>query len=271
MRRIDIQSLDHPELEPYRTLREHTRHWQGDHVVAEGEKTVRALLASQLDVLSVLLDEHWLGRLREDIENPRFDNTDVYVAQEQLLEGIVGFNMHQNLMAIARVPESAALESMHTEAPGRHVHVALEGIADAENMGMILRNCAAFGVRSLIVGSDSSNPWLRRSVRVSLGNVFGLRIHRCDDLHVTLQECRERFGWKVVGTTPRGGSSVIERDIGAESEHICLLVGSEAYGLSEQAFDLCNALFTIPMSGDVDSINVANATAVALFEATRYE
>lgn len=269
MPRVDIESLDHPELEPYRTLRERTHHWQGDHVVAEGEKAVRALLASEVPVLSLLLDERWFSQLRTELENPRFASTMIYVAPAVLLESIVGFSMHQNLMAIGELPESVPLQLLHTEERGRHIHVALEGIADAENMGMILRNCVAFGVRSLIVGSDSSNPWLRRSVRVSLGNVFALRIHRSSALHDTLRHCRDQFGWKIVGTSPRGGSPVIEHDSSVESEHICILLGSEAHGLTADALQLCDSVFSIPMRGDVDSLNVANATAVTLHEATR--
>ncbi len=269
MRIIPVISLDDPELEPYRTLRGRTHHWQEGYCVAESEKVVRALLASSLEIHSLLLNADWLKKLEVELRNERFADTRVYVAFDQLLEQIVGFPLHQKLLAIGVLPENPPLEWLHNRQAGRAVHVALEGIADAENMGMILRNCAAFGAHSLIVGRDSSSPWLRRSVRVSLGNVFALEIHRSDDILHTLQHCRDAFGWRIIGTTPRGGEPNIDTRRAGDVENICLLFGSEAYGLSEQALALCDARFSIPMRGGIDSINVANAVAVALFEATR--
>jgi tRNA G18 (ribose-2'-O)-methylase SpoU len=215
------------------------------------------------------MDRRWLSLLSEILEDPRFEETIVYVGPEELLEGIVGFSMHQNLLAIGMIPRNPAIESLHTQQTGRHVHVALEGLADAENMGMILRNCAAFGVRSLIVGADSSSPWLRRSVRVSLGNVFSIRIHQTEDLLSTLETCRVELGWRLIATTPRGGHPTIGTQQSEGAEHLCLLFGSEATGLTEQALELCHDRFSIPMHGGVDSINVANAVAVAMHEATR--
>lgn len=264
---IDVDTLDLPELEPYRTLRRQTQHWREGYFVAEGEKAVRALLASSLVVRSMLISRDWLPLVEEHRLPGILDDSTIFVAPDDLLEGIVGYPLHKRLMAIGLLPENPSLERLHAAGSPDAVYVALEAIADAENMGMILRNCAAFGVAGLIVGSDSSSPYLRRSVRVSLGNVFSLRIHRSENLHETLRRCRTEFGWQVVGTTPRGGETRIVSP--TPERPLCLLFGSEAQGLTEEALSLCDGLFTIPMRGDVDSINVANAVAVALHEATR--
>jgi len=264
-----VDTLELPELEPYRTLRARTRHWQDGHIVAEGVKTVEALLASDFTVHSVLLNEAWLRTLRETLDAPRFSETVAYVASDVLLEGIVGFPLHQKLLALAAMPANPPLEDLAVPRNTPALHVAVEGLADAENMGMVMRNCAAFGVDSVLVGPDSTSPYMRRSVRVSLGNVFSLRIHRADNLLDVLATCRERFGWHIVGTTPRGGSRTLEKAV-HEERNICLLVGSEADGLSSDALALCDDHFTIPMHRGVDSINVANAVAVSLYEATRH-
>lgn len=290
MRVIPVTTLDLPELEPYRTLRARTWHWREGFFVAEGEKVVRALLDSRIDIVSILTSASWLDALEEYLTPERLPETVVHLGEDAMLEGIVGYPLHQKLLAIGRIPPNPSLEELHTREPGRHVHVALEGLADAENMGMILRNAAAFGARGLIWGSDSTSPWLRRSVRVSLGNLFSLRIHRADSLHDTLRRCREGLGWCIVGTTPRGGDNHIVWDEGPGKDentaagahagspgqepggragHLCLLFGSEAEGLSDEALALCDRHFTIPMHHGVDSINVANAVAVSLFEAVR--
>ncbi|MBE0644441.1 MAG: RNA methyltransferase [Bacteroidetes bacterium] len=266
---IPVTSLEDHELEPYRTLRARTQHWKEGYCVTEGEKAVRALLASQLTVHSLLLTESWLRHLEAELQSERFVDTKAFVATDELMEGIVGFSLHKSLLAMGMVPVNPTLEQLHERSGGAALHVALEGIADAENMGMILRNCAAFGVRSMIVGADSSSPWMRRSIRVSLGNVFAMTIHHADNLLETLQRCREEFGWHVVGTTPRGGKPRIDRVDAERPRHICLLFGSEAHGLTDAALAHCDSRFSIPMRNDVDSINVANAVAVTLYEATR--
>jgi tRNA G18 (ribose-2'-O)-methylase SpoU len=269
MRIVPVTSLDSSELEPYRTLRTRTPHWREGYCVAEGEKAVRALIASSYSVHSLLLSESWLSIFEDELRSERFRDTSVYVASDTLMEGIVGYPLHKKLLAIGVLPENPSIEQLQKKDVDRMVHVALEGIADAENMGMILRNCAAFGVNSLIVGKDSSSPWMRRSVRVSLGNVFSLTIHRTDDLLETLQRCRSEFGWRIIGTTPRDGNPCFRNGIDDSARNLCLLFGSEANGLSGAALALCDSRFSIPMHNDTDSINVANAVAVTLFEATR--
>lgn len=260
MKLVRVDDLEHVELEPYRTLREHTRHWRGGYFVAEGEKVVRRLLASDLETVSVLCSAVWLDVLAAELGAKRHAEVTVYVAPDDVLEQVVGFALHKRIMAIGRIPAQPDLDVLGARAG---VHVAVEGIADAENMGVMLRACAGMGAASFIAGADSTSPWLRRSVRVSMGTVFGLPVHRCGDVRETLGELQRRHGWRIVGTVPRGG----EPRLPAGDAPICLWFGSEGTGLSDEAIAMCDALFTIAMHGDVDSLNVANAMAVALYAA----
>jgi tRNA G18 (ribose-2'-O)-methylase SpoU len=272
IRRLD--SLDVPELEPYRTLREKTWHWQGGHFVAESEKVVYALLESGIGVVSMLLTEEWLAVHREVAALQELGDTDIFVVPEQHVQSIVGYSLHQGVMAIGRIPENPTITELlrtNTSAP---LYVALEGITDAENMGMILRNCAAFGVDGVLIGGESCSPWLRRSVRVSVGHMFQLRIRICKSLVGDLIALRSDAGVRVVGAAPRRGSATALAERGLSEVSLqpqCLLFGSEAHGLSEQTFAACDDLFSIPMHNGVDSINVANAVAVALYAATAAE
>jgi len=265
-----IDSLDRPELEPYRTLRERSKNWgRGTYLVAEGEKAVLALLESTLRVVSLLTTERRLEKIRPILSEERFEETTVYLAPAALFREIVGFPLHQEILAIAETPPDPELRRIAENAPSGSIHVALEGISDAENMGMILRNCAGFGTRAVITGPRSCSPYLRRSVRVSLGAVFNLTVHRAADLHETLAELKERHGWHLIGTSPRRGSNDMHGWAERGLPPLCLVVGSEASGLSERALSLCPDLFTIPMEKGTDSLNVANALAVALYEARR--
>ena len=264
-----VTRIDLPALEPYRTLRETTQHWRRGFFVAEGDNVVFGLLESGLTIASLLLSAEWYDALEERLRDARFAATDVFIAPDELLEHITGMTLHKKILAVGRIPENPSLDAISIPATGSGVHVAVEGIADSENMGVIVRNCAAFGVESLLTGADSTSPWLRRSVRVSMGTLFGLRTHRSDSVVETLQTLRREHNWRLVGTAPRGGVASMRSARGAHEGPVCLLFGSEGNGLSESAVDACDAFFTIPMRHGVDSLNVANALAVTLYEALR--
>ncbi|HEX9615050.1 MAG TPA: hypothetical protein VGA55_06070, partial [Bacteroidota bacterium] len=106
MKTTIVTTLDLPELEPYRSLRRPLEHHRRGIFVAEGEKVVRRLLESNLRVHSTLMTRDWLtvyGSLLEQRD------VDVYVADKRLVESIVGFPLHQGIMAVAQVPENRSL------------------------------------------------------------------------------------------------------------------------------------------------------------------
>ncbi len=253
-RLVPIASLHDPALEMYTSLRENTHHWSRGCFVAESEKVVRRLLASDVGIVSFLLTPEWWDTLKADILGRPGGEVDVFLGPPELLETITGFTMHKSVMAIGRIPET------QPAVPDGGLVVALEGIADAENMGMISRSCAGLGVSALVVGEDSTNPWLRRSVRVSMGTIFDLPIIRVPRLVAWLRERRESGGWRIIGTTPRGGSRLVPSVGGGVT---CVLFGSEGHGLTAEALDTCTEQWSIPMHRGVDSLNVAHTVAIA--------
>jgi tRNA G18 (ribose-2'-O)-methylase SpoU len=268
MRLIPITSLDFPAVEPYRTLREKTQHWREGFFVAEGEKVFRRLVNSTLEIVSLLISSEWLETLSAELDGERFRDVDVFVGENDLLETIVGVTLHQKIMAIGRIPPEPDPTVLFSVGG---FHVALEGIANAENMGTIARHCAAFGARSLITGRDATSPWLRRTVRVSMGTIFDVPAPRCDNILDSLRDWKTRFGLHLVGTTPLGGSAELARCLPRDNRHrpVCLLFGSEGEGLTDEAFAACDALYTIPMTGTADSLNVSTAVAITLFDFSR--
>ena len=166
-----VTSLGAPELEPYRTLRRPLQHIRQGIFVAEGEKVVRRLLDSNLAVVSFLMTEEWYEKLLTGSPlssrpaPPNIADASIYVAGKKLLESIVGFNLHQGIMAVAKMPESRSLDETLHNAGRPYLLVALDGLVSAENVGVVVRNCAAFGVDAVMSGETSSSPYLRRAVR----------------------------------------------------------------------------------------------------------
>jgi tRNA G18 (ribose-2'-O)-methylase SpoU len=260
---IQITSLDHHDLELYSSLRENTQHWPRGYFVAEGDKIVHRLIASELATVSFLMTPKWYETLHDEIAGSRHADTPVYIAEPELLDRITGVTMHKRLMAIGKIPRTIEFTPQQLKACGTDpVIVALEGISDAENMGMIVRTCAGLGASALITGPDSTSPWLRRSVRVSMGTIFSLPTYRVPVLKSALKELRDSTGCRIVGSSPRGGAEALP-----SNRPVCLVFGSEGHGMSNDLLETCTDLWSIPMRNHVDSLNVAHTVAIALYEA----
>ena len=278
-----VTSLDLPELEPYRTLRRPLEHIKQGIFVAEGGRVVTRLLDSDFTIISMLLTPEWFERItslnhqlvdssiREDGSSPSAETTDrqtpaIYIADHSLVETIVGTNLHQGIMAVALVPRERSLQEIIESIPQPHLLVALDGLVSAENVGVVVRNCAAFGVNAIIAGETSSSPYLRRAVRNSMGAIFHLPVFHSTDLAGSLRMIRDRYSTKIVATDPHDRSDIRHVDL---SGNICIVLGNEGEGISENVLNACNQRIAIPMMSDVDSLNVASASAVFLYEAGR--
>lgn len=266
MRIVTITALDDKGLRPYQTLRRPLEHQQDGIFVAEGEKVVRRLLESSLAVRSLLLTPEWLEVYLPVLEKKHPDVV-VYIAPKQLLESIVGFHLHQGTMAVAAIPRPSTLQEALAQERRPRLFVAVDGLTNAENLGVLVRNCAAFGVDALIVGETSNSPYLRRAVRNSMGAIFNLPVVHVNNLVGTLQELRNVYGLRVLAAHPHTDRETLS-SVAWEAD-CCIVFGSEGEGIALSVLEACDASFAIPMKNGVDSLNVASASAVVLYEVMR--
>jgi tRNA G18 (ribose-2'-O)-methylase SpoU len=257
--------LDRPELQPYRTMRRQHEHREQGIFVAEGEKVVRRLLESKFGVVSVLLPEKWLHELAPLLE-ARWDETRVFVAEKVLLETLTGFSMYQGLLAVGKVPPLPTLEEIVARSSQPRLLVAADGLSSAENLGALVRNCAAFNAQALIVGETCGSPFLRRAVRSSMGAIFQLPIVETASLKQALRDLRE-CGIRPIAAHPHAdGRTLSQANFKSDC---CVVFGSEGYGISPAVLAACDEAAAIPMPKTVDSLNVGSAAAVFLYEANR--
>jgi len=134
-----VASIDSADLRPYRTLRRPVDHQRRGIFVAEGEKVVRRLLESELEIISVLLTPEWLAVYRHLLET-KGEGLNVFVADKKLVESIVGFRLHQGIMAVAKIPKASTLDGVLAGTTRPHLFVAIDGLTNAENLGVLVRN-----------------------------------------------------------------------------------------------------------------------------------
>ncbi len=260
-----VETLELPELAPYRTLRQHEAHRRDRIFVAEGEKVVRRLLESRLTVVSTLLPEPWFREL-EPLLAGRPEPIAVYTAPKKLLEQLTGFTMYQGLLAVGHMPPAWSLEEVLAQCPAPRLLVAVDGLTSAENLGALVRNCAAFRTQALVVGETCSSPWLRRAVRASMGTIFHLPVIEPTSLIEALHTLRGA-GVRCVAAHPHPPARRLTHAHLAGD--LCAVFGSEGYGLSPAVLGACDEALAVPMPPGVDSLNVASAAAVFLYEANR--
>lgn len=261
----NITSFDDPALVPYRTMRRYEEHKEQNIFVAEGEKVVRRLLESNFTVISVVLPPHWLEPLRPLLDS-RAENIQVFIGEKNLLETLTGFSMYQGLMAVGRIPSLPTLEEILTRSPRPYFFVAVDGLTSADNLGVVVRNCAAFGAQALIVGETSSSPYLRRAVRSSMGTIFKLPVVEVENLSATLFTLRNA-GVRSVAAHPHvEGRTLYQAQLKTDC---CIVLGSEGEGIRPKILSSCDDAVAVPMHSGVDSLNVGSAAAVFLYEVTR--
>jgi tRNA G18 (ribose-2'-O)-methylase SpoU len=266
-----ISSLDLPVLAPYRTMRRSAEHEAQGIFVAEGEKVVRRLLESHFEVASVLLPEKHLDAFRPLLE-ARPEKFTVYLAEKKLLEALIGFSFYQGVLAVGKIPLPFPLDTILSNSPKPQLLVAVDALTNAENLGALVRNCVAFGVQALIIGETSSSPFLRRSVRNSMGAILQLPVvevrssRAVPTLAQTLHTLRSH-GVRCLAAHPHTDKKVLSQ--ADFSGDCCLIFGSEGDGISAPVLAACDEAVAIPMSPVVDSLNVGAAAAVFLYEVKR--
>ena len=188
------------------------------------------------------------------------------MAEKALLETLTGFSMYQGLLAVGKVPPLPTLEEIVARSPQPRLLVAADGLTSAENLGALVRNCAAFNAQALIVGETCSSPFLRRAVRSSMGAIFQLPIVETASLKQALRDLRER-GIRSIAAHPHAdGRTLSQANFKGDC---CVVFGSEGYGISPAVLAACDEAAAIPMPATVDSLNVGSAAAVFLYEANR--
>ena len=233
---------DH-RLDPYRSLRGRPPD-EGTFVV-EGLTTLRQALACGITLRSALVLSHRADDVA-DLDVP------VHLVDRGAMEAITGYDVHRGVLALADRPVQPSVRSLLRDATRV---VAVEGLTDAENVGAVFRNAAAFGVDAVLLDPTCSDPLLRRSVRVSVGNVLKVPWARSPSWPLRLD------GFEVLALTPAGEDDVTAL---APPPRWVALVGSEGEGLSAAALAAADRRVRIPMASGVDSLNVATALAVAL-------
>jgi tRNA G18 (ribose-2'-O)-methylase SpoU len=252
----EIFDINDNRIQEFRTLKKNNnQHFKVNNFIAEGEKVNLKLLKSNLNIIKFFAVSEFYVKNLELFNLNKIDDANIFHANKKLMCGIVGFKVHSGVMALAEIPKFQNINELSNRI------VVLNSIVDSENVGSISRNCAAFGVDSLIFDNSTSSPYMRRAVRVSIGAVFQQKILYTQNLLKTLIELKE-LDYQIISAELNDNS--IDYKGFSFPEKFCLIFGNESSGIDKSNLEISDYIIKIKISDVVDSINVAASSAVIL-------
>lgn len=204
------------------------------------------------------------ARLKEDrftLSLPLSDTKVKYVMDGELTR-LAKTDRHQGFVALVKDYETISLEELITKAKGKQypLIVMLDGIEDPHNLGAILRSCDAFGVSGVIMKSHGEVPLNGTVAKVSTGAIDFVPVSIVSNLNQAIETLKKNGYWIVASD---GKSETLYDSIDYCSP-ICLVVGSEGFGISRLVLKNSDFVVKIPMVGHVNSLNASVATSVFL-------
>jgi len=231
--------------------------------VAEGRLVVRRVLEDRrYDIESLLVNEAAYRDLTSPIA-ARDPSLPVLVCRTDQFTRLTGYNIHRGCLALVRRPPPMSVAALAASAT---LLVVLEGVANADNVGGVFRNAAAFDVGGVVLSPTTCDPLYRKAIRTSMGAALQVPFARAtgDEWRSVVGGLRAA-GFVVVALTPREPADALDRFAARPRPHrVALAIGAEGEGLSDAIEAAADYRVRIPISDRVDSLNLAVASGIAL-------
>lgn len=257
-----IAGVDDPRVDAYRDVPDPELVRARGLFIAEGRLVVRRVIEhAGYRVQSVLVNDAARRDLAPLLE-PIAGTTPIYLCDAGDFQRITGYNIHRGCLALVERPAALPLASLLATA---RTLVVLEGISNADNVGGIFRNAAAFGADGVLLSPTCCDPFYRKAIRTSMGAVLTVPFARCEEWPGALSQVRVA-GFTIVALTPREPSESLDvLAHGNRPARMALVTGTEGAGLTAAVEAAADHRVRIPISSGVDSLNVAVAVGIALY------
>ena len=259
---IKITSLSHPDIAVFSNLTEAQLRNKVEPekgvFIAESPKVIRVALDAGCTPIALLCEErHITGDAADIIE--RCPDLPVYIGDRELLATLTGYKLTRGVLCAMRRPTMRSVDEVCKNA--KRI-VVIDSVVDTTNIGAIFRSAAALGIDAVLLTPTSCDPLNRRAVRVSMGSVFLVPWTWISSPITSLHE----LGFKTAAMALKDNSVSIDDPILKDVEKLAIIMGTEGEGLEDEVIDHADFVVRIPMYHNVDSLNVAAASAVAFWE-----
>ena len=267
---IEITDFTAPELDVYARLTEaqllNREEPAKGLFIAESPKVIERALDAGCQPVSLLMERKHIHTQAKDVI-ARCGDIPVYTSDLDILTKLTGFQLTRGVLCAMRRPQLPSVEETLKNA--KRI-VILENVMNPTNVGAIFRSAAALGMDAVLLTPGCSNPLYRRAARVSMGTVFQIPWtfigSEMADWPGPGMEKLAQLGFKTAALALRDDSVSIDDPTLLAEEKLAVILGSEGDGLTNDTIARCDYTVRIPMYHDVDSLNVAAASAVAFWQ-----
>ncbi len=260
---IRIDNLDDERLKVFSTLSErellNRDKPENGLFIAESPKVIERALSAGYEPVCILIEDSQIENEGAEII-ANCPDIPVFTSDFDTLTGITGYKLTRGMLCCMKrkaLPSPGDLLSKATRA------AVLEDVENPTNVGAVFRSAAALGMDCVLLTGGCSDPFYRRSIRVSMGSVFKIPWTFLPENHVSLIK---DFGFTVAALALRDDNTLLGDDKLSSSDKLAVYLGNEGNGLSEETVKKCDYVVKIPMQNGVDSLNVSVASALAFWE-----
>lgn len=263
---ISIEDINQVEVQVFSRLTEaqlcNRLHPELGLFIAESPKVIEVALNAGYEPTALLCEEkHIAGDAANIIR--RCEDIPVYTGTRDVLANLTGYTLTRGVLCAMRRPAFKTVEEVCRDASRV---VVIDGVVDTTNIGAIFRSAAALGIDAVLLTPNSCDPFNRRAIRVSMGSVFLVPWTWLTDPVPSLSQ----LGFKTVAMALTDDSVSIDDPVLSQEPRLAIVMGTEGDGLPHDTISSCDYVARIPMSHQVDSLNVAAASAVAFWQLRRH-
>ena len=260
----EVTSLANPLVKDIKALAQKKFRDQQNAFIAEGLKLVIDALDLGWTIKTLIFAKSALGNAAVEKVAARTValGGDVLEVSEKVLTAIT---RRDNPQAVVGVFSQRFVPLKDVRPRGNDVWVALDRVRDPGNLGTVIRTVDAVGAKGIVLVGETTDPFSLETVRATMGSIFAVPVAKTNP--EAFLAWRKDFAGSVAGTHLKGAVDYRSVDFG--NRPVLLMMGNEQQGLPDNLADACDKLLRIPQAGRADSLNLAVATGVMLFEIRR--
>lgn len=253
---IFIESKDNSLFKETKKLKDRKNRLKEKKYIIEGFRLVQESFKAKCLIDYIVVSESGLEKLDEYLKE-YLDQVKIYVMKNNLFSQLTSTEQPQGIIAVLNITDS-------TDNLDGEFYLLCDKVQDPGNLGTIIRTAHAAGVTGIILTKGTVDIYNDKTIRSTMGSIFYMPVIHDNDLSF-LEELKSK-GFKLVATSLEESKDFFDEDL---SGKIILSVGNEGNGISNEIFSLADKKVKIPMPGGAESLNVAVATSIILFEKVR--
>lgn len=257
---VFIESKDNNLFKSTKKLKERKNRNKSNKYIIEGFRLVQEAFKANVDVDYVIVTKDGSEKMSQFLSEYIYDRMKIYEISDNLFKELVSTENPQGILAVINMN----VKPMNFDG---NFYLLCDKLQDPGNIGTIIRTAHAAGVQGIILTKGTVDIYNDKAIRSTMGSIFYIPVHYDDDNLSLVKKLKDQ-GFKLVVTSLETDKDFFQEDLGGK---VVLTVGNEGNGVSEEVFGLADTKVKIPMPGNAESLNVAIATSVIMYEKVRQE